>query len=257
MKTYVHNQRGEQIRETLKTWLTIGIISIFINATQAVDIFSEDDMTNGSIPHIGSSVIAFGWGDTFWNLQDARIEALDNLNEEKQRIEAGLRPGLWINWGQISETSASNWGGHTVFLSQPGEVRGAINNTAQSELTLMMMAAENAMATATEDLSGIGYGWGGNVTHLGPHCNVVHDYFFDEISGILESHNLDPQYYSFVTLFEEGVLPYDLAAHVYFGIINVQTGELIYIFDPWRTGNVDPIDPSENPNGDPEQIIPW
>lgn len=257
MKTQKWNKMGR----ILATGKMMMLIAVGICATQlsvkANDVFSEGDIDNGSIPYQGSSVIAYGYGDSYWQLSTARIEALDHLNEEKARIEASLRPGLSVNWGQIHETQMSDWTGHYVYLSQDGEVQGTGGAAAQAELTLMMMAAENAMATAEEDLSGIGMGWSGNVTHLGPQCNVVHDYMAEEIQAILDTYNVNGDYYVFVTLFEEGALPWDLAAHVYYGIMNVQTGEVVYIFDPWRTGNVDPICPCDNPNGDPEQVIEW
>ena len=224
----------------------------------AFDIFTESDMNNGSLPYQGSSVMAFGYGSSYWELATARIRALDDLNAEKARIVSGLRPGLTVNWGQISETSTSDWSGHYVMLSQPGTVVAIHNPTAQAELTIMLTAVDNAIASTTDDeLSGAGLGWIGNVTHLGPKCNEVHDILSAEILSILESLGYLSEYYQFVTLFEEGMLPGDLAAHVYFGIIDIRTGEIVYIFDPWRTGDGDPIDPDENPNGDPEMIVPW
>ena len=74
----------------------------------------------------------------------------------------------------------------------------------------------------------------------------------DYVSDHAGDYGITFTFYEVVTLFEEGWLPCDLAAHVYLGIKNKTTGDIVYVFDPWRCGDAVPIDPENNPNGEPD-----
>ncbi len=96
----------------------------------------------------------------------------------------------------------------------------------------------------------------GNAT-VEPKCNEVHDFLCDLIEDLLVEQGITLTHYELASVFEAGSLPYDAAAHIYMAIIDPYTREIIWVLDPWRTGNIDFIDPVDNPNGDdPESISP-
>ncbi|MCB0404246.1 MAG: hypothetical protein KDD51_05635 [Bdellovibrionales bacterium] len=81
----------------------------------------------------------------------------------------------------------------------------------------------------------LGLGWWGNVSKLGPPCDDVAYKVEDALADSFRS--MDLRHFKIVLLFDAGVLPKDLLAHVYFGVASKRSGRLLYCFDPWRYGD--------------------
>ena len=200
-------------------------------------------------------VIAHGYGEA-WTLQGAKNEAYADLMSERAAIEASLPAHLVVNWGQIRGVEMSHmawYGWHYTQLGTVSDPNGAACHDELLELIELLAQAEEDLQ---EELS-IG-GWWGNVTGSAK-CNEVHDFLEQRLRELRDQLSAGLACYDLATMFDSGSLPFDILAHVYLAVIDRQTGEIIYVLDPWRYGgSCDLIPYEEDPNGgDPEMVIPW
>jgi len=121
----------------------------------------------------------------------------------------------------------------------------------QQELAYIQSLFDRAEQRVKSELSGYGRGWLGNVSRTGPHCDKVFYAFERELRRIAPNSKF--HHYLPVQLFSAGSLPLDIGAHIYMGVARKANGrpsesDLVYIYDPWRWGDVKPRSPRNNPN---------
>lgn len=202
----------------------------------------------------GDFVTAHGYGYA-WTLDGAKDEAYWDLMDDKEAIEDALPPHLAINWGTIRGQELDQMFGYGWHYTQVGTVYNPAGAACDAELDALIDILKEAEEILNEYLC-TGQGWTGNMTG-GPKCDVVHDCLMDIIRDLVAQSGLTLTCYDIATLFDDGFLPFDLASHIYIGIIDRRTKEVIYVIDPWRTGTCDPIPADEDPNGgDVEMVSP-
>lgn len=203
----------------------------------------------------GDEVIAHGYGSA-WTLRGAKLEAYDQLMEDRARIEASIPAHLRIEWGQIRGTEMSYWSSYGWHLTQVGTVYDPNGAVCYSEFMQLMDILEAAEQQIIDDLDA--RGWIGNMTE-GSKCDEVHDYIQNAIRRIVNNLNAAFTCYDVVSLCDYGWLPNEYAAHIYLGVIDKNTGEVMYVLDPWRyAGSCHLIPFEQDPNGgNPDEVIPW
>ena len=204
---------------------------------------------------VKDEVIAHGEG-TAWTLQGAKLEAYDNLMADRAAIEASLPAHLEVDWGQIRGYEMNFLTYYGWHYSQMGTVSDPNGNVCYQEFQDLMDAIAEVETQLQEELEIDG--WWGNMTG-GAKCNEVHDFIEAKLNSIKTTLGQGLTCYDVATMFDSGSLPFDIAAHVYLAVIDRQTGEILYVLDPWRyAGDCTLIPYEDDPNGgDPEMVIPW
>jgi len=225
-------------------WFIIVILSLALPALAAPA--QAQQATNGT-------VVAHGEGYDMSSMWDARGAALAALEEHKAEIEENLPSASRIEWGQMRGTEVSTWSHYGYRITQNGTLVGP---NCFAELQALQNALREVEQQLREELDI--RGWAGNLTG-GAMCNEVHFYIQARLSQIEASLGGNLQCYDLASMFDSGSLPNDYLAHVYLGVIDRQTGEVLYVLDPWRyAGSCDLIPYDEDPNGgDPEDVVPW
>ena len=132
--------------------------------------------------------------------------------------------------------------------------------SADEEIALIREAYDHATTLVKQELPGLGRAWTGNVTGLGPKCNVVQEAYERQVRIYLDAAKVDFKHYIPVSIFDSGWAPSDMSAHIYMGIgtkpKSFSEEPTLYSWtDPWRYGNTAQFQPGTGPNS-PNQIIP-
>jgi hypothetical protein len=147
----------------------------------------------------------------------------------------------------------------------PPPPQAPLNGDAAQELTDLATIFDAALAQYRRDGNATGMGWYGNITGLGPKCNEIFQGVSNYINmqmapdSIYGYHNQIFDNYTFATITAGGILSSTgLTDHVYFGIVNINTGHLEYFMDPWRNVMYDGLNPAAgDPNWNVDSIEPW
>ena len=142
-----------------------------------------------------------------------------------------------------------------------------MNSSAANELNDLAAIFDAALTQYKADGNATGMGWYGNITGFGPKCDEI----FQGISNYINMqmtpnapygmYNQTFDNYTFATITAGGMFNFTgtgVSDHVYFGIVNKDTGHLEYFMDPWRNTMFDTMNPIQNdPNWNVISVDPW
>jgi hypothetical protein len=164
----------------------------------------------------------------------------------------------------------------TITLIDPSDPNndfsayGTGNPTPESEVTIMSLMLDRAIYELSQSGVSLGQGFIGARLGTGPSCDAVHDALKSIITDLynvnLQSHNLVFDNYDFASVQADGIAgyiptpwgPLGSTQHIYIGIVDRTTGQLVYFADPWRSNDYNTLNPEGgDPNLNIASITPW
>lgn len=125
-----------------------------------------------------------------------------------------------------------------------------------AERKIIEEALARVLKALKDKYPGLGDAWWGNLSGGGPKCNEVAETLEDLWQNERQFLKGKLKCLQMAALFDSGMLPFDLQAHIACGVINNKSDELLWVIDPWRYGNCDLVNPDDCPNSW-DDVIPW
>lgn len=140
-----------------------------------------------------------------------------------------------------------------------------IHLTPGMELTNMGEILEAAIRDWSDKMDrDLGQGWVGNITGWGYTCDVVHDFLQGRMTDYMDQAKAQGfvfDNYDFASIYSGGYISYvggALTQHIYMGIVDQSTGNVVAFADPWRSLGYQSFTPAaDDPNVGTISVTPW
>jgi hypothetical protein len=188
---------------------------------------------------------------------------------------AALTPEEYAAWCMLHNYIDGGYLGYTTqnapTVPIASNTGGQITQSAAQELTNLGAIFDQALylyqSQAANSNNGtnqvLGLGWYGNISGAGPKCDQVFTGVSDAINQVMQQQFGSYEFndYTFATIVAGGMFDFTgtgVSDHVYFGIVNKNTGQLEYFMDPWRNVMFFQMNPAAgDPNWNVNSVDPW